>query len=477
MNRDNSFASRVTGSAIKDAFDYARDYDFSRPFFKQFEELYSVVPQQAAQHSKSENCDYTNQSQCNKDCYLVVASNYSRDCLYGMWFQHCEDCTDCLYLERSQLCYEVLNGTNCFECSHSENLENCSNVHFSKNCIGCKHCVGCVNLRNKEYYFFNKKCAKGEYFDKAKQLGLNSYSGTLAAEEHFRKHLQSYPQKYYVGSQIEDSTGDYLQNVRDARDSYNCRHCEYIKHCRDAWQARNCYDLVETLDNDFCLELEGCWDNTDCAFSMKLNQTNDVWYSSHCFSARDLFGCVGLRHKQYCILNKQYSKDDYTALRAKIVEQMKSSAEFGEHFPIKLSPFGYNETVAQEYFPLTQSEALSRGWRWKDETTTASADLEYQIPDAIEDVSADITSVVLPCKESAKGYRILKQELEFYQKLGLPVPRLCPDVRHKQRMNRRAKRALHKIKCSNCQIALVSTLSPERSDNICCEKCYLQAVD
>jgi len=34
--------------------------------------------------------------------------------------------------------------------------------------------------------------------------------------------------------------------------------------------------------------------------------------------------------------------------------------------PASISPYAYNETVAQEYFPLTQQETLSRGWRWLD---------------------------------------------------------------------------------------------------------------
>ena len=37
---------------------------------------------------------------------------------------------------------------------------------------------------------------------------------------------------------------------------------------------------------------------------------------------------------------------------------MISTGEWGEFFPSSLSPFGYNETVAQEYFPLTREEVL-----------------------------------------------------------------------------------------------------------------------
>ena len=46
---------------------------------------------------------------------------------------------------------------------------------------------------------------------------------------------------------------------------------------------------------------------------------------------------------------------------------MRSTGEWGEFFPHELSPFGYNETVAQEYFPMTEGEVKSRGWNWHTE--------------------------------------------------------------------------------------------------------------
>lgn len=84
-----------------DAKNYGRDFDFSRPFFDQFKELLFTVPQLSLNNAQSENCEYTNQSQRNKNCYLIVSSDYSEDCYHGMWYQRCKDCVDCLYLEKA----------------------------------------------------------------------------------------------------------------------------------------------------------------------------------------------------------------------------------------------------------------------------------------------------------------------------------------------------------------------------------------
>lgn len=51
---------------------------------------------------------------------------------------------------------------------------------------------------------------------------------------------------------------------------------------------------------------------------------------------------------------------------------MKTTGEWGEFFPTWLSPFGYDETVANEYFPLSESDVREKGWKWKGEEETSS---------------------------------------------------------------------------------------------------------
>lgn len=39
---------------------------------------------------------------------------------------------------------------------------------------------------------------------------------------------------------------------------------------------------------------------------------------------------------------------------------MRTTGEWGEFFPSELSPFGYDETVALEYFLMTESEVRAK---------------------------------------------------------------------------------------------------------------------
>jgi hypothetical protein len=106
-----------------------------------------------------------------------------------------------------------------------------------------------------------------------------------------------------------------------------------------------------------------------------------------------------------------------------------------------MSPFGYNETVAQEYYPLTKEEALREGFNWSDYEvpfpTVSKIIPASKLLDTIEGIPDDILNWAIECEVSKKPFRIIKQELEFYRKHSLPIPRRHPDVRHADRMKRK----------------------------------------
>ena len=157
---------------------------------------------------------------------------------------------------------------------------------------------------------------------------------------------------------------------------------------------------------------------------------------------------------------------------------MKETGEWGEFFPVSLSPFGYNETVAQEYFPLTREEAVSKGYKWKDDEkeNVQNTDKKNNIPDDISEVTDEILNQVIYCEKTGKPFKIQKAELQFYRKMNLPIPRLHPDERHRQRMALRNPRKLWDRNCANCNKEIQTTYAPERPEKVLCESCYLQVV-
>src|SRR5206468_11239363 len=121
-------------------------------------------------------------------------------------------------------------------------------------------------------------------------------------------------------------------------------------------------------------------------------------------------------------------------LKEKIVEHMKKNGEWGEFFPIGTSGFGYNETVAQEYFPLSKEECADNNLPWWDESvgTFGNETLNsIDIPDDIKNIEDNILKEVLVC-DCGKNYKIVPYELSFYRKISVPLPRKCPNCRHER---------------------------------------------
>jgi len=159
---------------------------------------------------------------------------------------------------------------------------------------------------------------------------------------------------------------------------------------------------------------------------------------------------------------------------------MKLSGEWGEYFAPELSPFGYNETKAMEWFPMEKEAAISIGFCWSDyEAAPASGQiniLRAQIPDDISKVQDDICSKAVICETSGKPFKVLKADLEFYRKKGLSIPRDAPQIRHQKRVRRQNKQSLFKRFCESCGTAIVTSSDPSKPYAVFCLECYEQKV-
>ena len=98
----------------------------------------------------------------------------------------------------------------------------------------------------------------------------------------------------------------------------------------------------------------------DCNHLLFTNLTwwgvSNSYYSDLCFNnSHDLFGCVGLKKKEYCILNKPFLKSEYEDLLKKIIEHMTKTGEFGNLFPMKYSPINGDFCKNRKYDAILQT--------------------------------------------------------------------------------------------------------------------------
>src|SRR3989344_9465491 len=427
---------------------YGRDYDFSRPFFEQMKDLQQEVPAIALMNdngliSGSVNCEYNQDFASAKNCYMVFVAWRIENVMYSFFMLNGKDMMDCINIRsKNEWLYECNIARNCYNlkfCKYS--LADIDSA-FLDHCSNCSDCFMCYGLVSKKYYFKNKQYSKQEYEKILESYHLDTYSGQEKAKGEFGEFLKPYFRRYAEMFHCVNSTGDvmsYSKNCKNCfvtKDSENCRYADLIADVKDSYDISGGGEFSEGYENITC-------DNSSRNFFGVYSWKNeDARYTEHCHSSRHLFGCVGLRKGRYSILNKEYTKEAYEKLVEKIIAQMSDAPytdkagnvyKYGEFYPTEHSPFGYNETMAIENFPLQKDEVLKKGYNWQDnlQRTTGQETLKPEdIPDSINNVTDSILEEVLKCIECGRNYKIVPNELLFYRKMKIPVARKCFYCRH-----------------------------------------------
>ncbi|MFH0806526.1 MAG: hypothetical protein V1885_02275 [Candidatus Brennerbacteria bacterium] len=499
-----------------DAVDYGRDYDWTKPFFANFKELLHDVPLYDLRVVDSVNCFYA-MAFHSKNCYVGSVYN-CEDCLYA----------DSAFSRNSVDISHAYSLENCYECSESnKNFGTLFSVHtdnsvdslFLFNCNNLQNCAFCVNLRNKQYYFFNQPLSKEQYEAKINGLDLGDFQKLEEAKRQFSEFVLKYPRKYCRNINAQNAIGDGLKDAR------NCQQCFYftggVEDCKfisgGGVGLKDSYDVSYSgVHSELFYETVGSGENaSNVRFSVNImDGAHSVQYSVECHNSTNLFGCVGLRNKQYCILNKQYTKEKYEELVPKIIAHMNEmpytdrkgrTYTYGEFFPPEFSPFAYNESAAQEetYPKFIREEAVRQGYWWRDPEPYdyAITKLAADLPVHIKDVDDSILKKVVGCAheekcshECASAFIIIPRELSFYRKMNLPLPRICPNCRYAERKKHRNRFKLwhracqcagaksengvytntvvHFHKDGHCPNEFETSYSPERKEIVYCEACY-----
>jgi hypothetical protein len=460
-----------------EGLDHGQDPDFDRSFFDQFKELEKKVPKMSLHVMSLENSPYVNYCWHMKNVYLTFASGFCEDNYYGYEIYYSKNCSDLSHTRKAEISYWLISCQDCFNVHYCIDCMNCADVYFSFDCRSCQNIAFCSNLRNKKYHLFNKPVSEEEFKKFQEEFKKGSHQKHQEYLQKFQNEiLANAIHKSSHNLNSENCTGDYLKNCQNCHDCYLVEDCQDLQFCnRIDEKLKDCQDI----DSGAFLELG--YEGTSIAgnnlqFGVMGLHSNNCQYFHSLQSCQDCFLCIGLKHKKYCILNKQYSPEEYEELRDRIIEKMKEDGEYGEFLPIKHSQFAYNETIAQEYFPLTKEEAISKAYKWKDKDQKEYKPQAYEIPDQITDVEDNIIENILACEDCAKNYKIIEPELKLYRKLGLPIPRKCPDCRYFEKKKHIASYELFERNCDNCSVDLKTTYAKDRPGKIYCEKCYLETV-
>jgi hypothetical protein len=191
------------------------------------------------------------------------------------------------------------------------------------------------------------------------------------------------------------------------------------------------------------------------------------------------------------------------------VDAQERTYRYGDFFPFDMSPCGYNQSQAFEYFPLTESEAKERGYRWTtpEQRSYTISKKASDLPESIIEVGNEILNNTIQCQHAESGghsggcdvdcataFRITQQELDFYRKMNLPLPRLCFNCRHVDRTKWRNAPGLYHRQCmcdyqrhensathahhqsGPCPNEFETSYPADQPEIVYCEQCYQAEV-
>jgi hypothetical protein len=492
-----------------DPLEYGISLDFSKSFLEQYRELLTKAPRIGLfRQIACENVDYANYVDESKSVFLAysVIKN-SENVFYSKNIDHSEWIFDCFDVSNSQHCFQNIGADKNYQCSYAYFSRNCIDCSFIYDCVNCNNCFMSTGLRSREFYFKNKPCSKEEYLKLISAFNFGDSRDVEALKNEFKGFYFGSIHKYARVVNVGNSSGDDLRDCKNTQNSFSTYNTENVKFL---FRTLNIKDSVDATNAGWCeLMYEfiggGAQQSQRVRFcSYASRNLIDVHYVDLCNNCSYLFGCIGLKNKEYCILNKVYEKEEYKKLIPKLVDHMNEKPyldkngmvyKYGEFFPTEFSPFAYNETVAQEYFPLTKESAKSSGFKWKDFGVKShnAAKEEDTLPKDIKEVDNGILKEIIACAHSGScahqctgAFRILPQELEFYRRRKIALPNLCPNCRHYERLSWRNPLKLWHRQCmcdrpshshsDRCPVEFETPYSPERKETVYCESCYNSEV-
>lgn len=462
-----------------------------------------------------ENSEYNNLSWRLKNCYLCYDCWWIENALY-CWFiwPWSHDIVDCFDWARLQNSYEVTWASDMNKSYYCNAVDNCFECYFCENASNLSYCIWCKDVNNKEYYIFNKSVSK-EDFEQFKAKYFNwSYSWLqefLKLYNDFRNNIESIPNS--VNYNTENVVWEHMVSAK------NIFWWWFTYRSEDSRYTYFCDDVTDCMDTDFCVNnmqlcyqcitSYNCYNSISC---LNLSDSKNCYYCISCSWCSDCFWCYWLTNQQYCIFNKQYTKEEYEQMVQEIIKNLVKEWKWGNFLDSSLSLFPYNDTCANNLYPIEKSKDISwkistinKDWTWtvmiledkfisraqldlwwekklnilfrtKDQeinvpTWIQSISIE-EIPDKIDEIDDQILNKWIVCEETWRIFRVTKTELDFYKKHKIPFPRKHFWFRQIERARNRPSGRLFVVQCAGCGKKVFSIHDSNSKTRILCLDCF-----
>lgn len=436
-NRCGPLISTMDFERERDSYtQYGLEYDLTINFFENYKKLHHIVPFPALfNRSGAENSNYAFGVYMSKNCYLSFT--VITDCeniLYSFAVkENCKNVYNSSQIRNNnQNIYTCVGVFNSSDIYYSRYITDCYNIRFSTNMVWCQNCLFCDGLTNQSYCIRNIPYNKEEYeIEKRKLLWQKDKF------DEYHEHLSRIGQNY--GSNTV--TGEFVLKSQDVQDGHYVLEVSWWQNLLMVWWSHlntDMYDVFEAWahgNHDFYGAMDAGIHSEHLYNCDGIVTCSNIYYSRFLENCQYCFGCIGLKNKSYCILNKQYTKEDRYEKVEAIFSQMERDWILWKFFPASANPFYFNDTIAYFAWNFTKEEIIAKWYLWRDEpikvdipegTITVKSSELGQFESTDEQGNRRLNETV--CKrvildENWDAYRIIPMELEFLQKHGLPLPR------------------------------------------------------
>ncbi len=294
----------------------------SASFFTELQRLLQKYPKVPSTIINSENSDYGNKIFHSKNMMFCFDDANCNDGIYVYDSYMSPSCHDCDYCVETELCYECVDAYKCYNSNYLENCGSTRDSSYSYNCINCHDVFGCVNLQNKSFCIFNRQLTEQEYRQKIELYKKWPSEKVLAEVENLK---QRYPLTQTNEAHNQNSPyGNYVYFSKNCYMSFDAGHNEDSAYLYDSFYNKTCYDTTYAAQNNqVSYEIVDSGTLFNCNYAVFSNNCHDSSYIFNCQNVKDCIGCVALVNKQYCILNRQLTKEEYEKVKQSLFEELR----------------------------------------------------------------------------------------------------------------------------------------------------------
>ena len=463
---------------------YKKDVRQDEPFFKQFLELLQMTPQPGVPRgAESPNSDFSFYGKYMKDCYYVFGGRRSEDLMYSASMYDSKHVVDSYYLHKVDTAIDNVYTSDSYKINHAYFSLNCLDCDFIYDCRNCQNCFGCVNLRNKNYYWFNEQLTKEEYFKKRAGVDLGSIKTNKEYKDKFWNFVKKNPIRAVRIYQSQNVSGNDIKQSKNCHNVFQAENCENVRH--SALAVINMKDAMDVGHSGGTSELIYNSQNTgdkssNLKFSFAVKESRDSEYIMRCRNCANCFGCSGLNNASYAIFNKKYKMEEYWKIVDEIKTKMLQDGIYGEFFPMSFAPVAYNSSLANIIYPMTEEEAKGRGLYWQPDTNVDTKDLKNvfinELPDNINDATDEICQLAVLGEVSKKPFRLTEREIKFYKQNKISLPTDTPHKRMLDRFKILNNFQIYQENCISCNKEIESSYRKSEGYRPFCEQCYQKEI-